>query len=130
MGAAGVGTILWATGYRPDFSWVGLPFLEPDGYPHQRRGVTVTERPWTNESTVDAVAATRRHLQRGTLALLDQAELVRELISLEQHPLPSGRPRIAAPSGGTDDNATALLALVAELAGKDSLGRVPFGAAA
>jgi hypothetical protein len=80
--------------------------------------VTVTERPWTNESKVDAVAATRRHLQGGTLALLDHADLVRELISLEQHPLPSGRPRIPAPSGGTDDYATALLALVAELAGE------------
>jgi hypothetical protein len=57
-------------------------------------------------------------------------ELVRELISLEQHPVPPGRPRIATPSGGTDDYATAMLALVAELAGKYSRGRVPFGAAA
>jgi putative flavoprotein involved in K+ transport len=40
LAAAGVGTILWATGYRPDFSWVGLPFLESDGYPRQQRGVT------------------------------------------------------------------------------------------
>jgi putative flavoprotein involved in K+ transport len=40
LATAGIGTILWATGYRPDFSWVGLPFLDPDGYPHQRRGVT------------------------------------------------------------------------------------------
>jgi hypothetical protein len=93
-------------------------------------GRDVTERPSTNESKVDAVAATRRHLQGGTLALLDHADLVRELISLEQHRLPSGRPRIAAPSGGTDDYATALLALVAELAGKDSRGRDQFGAAA
>ena len=77
------------------------------------------------------MAATRRHLQGGSLALLDHAELVRELISLEQHPRPSGRPRIAAPpSGGTDDYATALLALVAALAGKGSRGPVPFGAAA
>jgi hypothetical protein len=36
----------------------------------------------------------------------------------------------AAPSGGTDDYATALLALVATLDGKDSRGHVPFGAAA
>ena len=36
----GVRTIIWATGYRPDFSWVGLPFLAHDGYPIQRRGVT------------------------------------------------------------------------------------------
>jgi putative flavoprotein involved in K+ transport len=37
---ADVGTVIWATGYRPDFSWVRLPFLDPDGHPRQRRGVT------------------------------------------------------------------------------------------
>jgi putative flavoprotein involved in K+ transport len=37
---AGVGTVIWATGYRPDFSWVRLPFLDPDGHPRQRRGIT------------------------------------------------------------------------------------------
>jgi putative flavoprotein involved in K+ transport len=36
----GIGTVIWATGYRPDFSWVHLPFTDPDGYPVQRRGVT------------------------------------------------------------------------------------------
>ena len=35
-----VGTVIWAIGYRPDFSWVRLPFLDADGYPVQRRGVT------------------------------------------------------------------------------------------
>jgi putative flavoprotein involved in K+ transport len=38
-----VGTVIWATGYRPDFSWVRLPFLDADGYPMQRRGVTSVE---------------------------------------------------------------------------------------
>jgi hypothetical protein len=79
---------------------------------------------------VNAVAGTRRHLQGGTLALVDHADLVRELISLEQHAPPSGRPHIAAPSAGMDDYATAMLALVAALAGKDSRGNVRFGAAA
>jgi putative flavoprotein involved in K+ transport len=37
---ADVGTVIWATGYRPDFSWVRLPFLDPDGHPRQRRGVS------------------------------------------------------------------------------------------
>jgi putative flavoprotein involved in K+ transport len=37
---ADVGTVIWATGYRPDFSWVRLPFLDADGHPRQRRGVT------------------------------------------------------------------------------------------
>jgi putative flavoprotein involved in K+ transport len=38
-----IGTVIWATGYRPDFSWVRLPFLDADGYPMQRRGVTSVE---------------------------------------------------------------------------------------
>ena len=37
---AGVGTVLWATGYRPDLGWVCLPVLDASGYPVQRRGVT------------------------------------------------------------------------------------------
>ena len=40
LAAAGVRTVIWATGYRPELSWVGLPFLAPDGHPIQRRGVT------------------------------------------------------------------------------------------
>jgi putative flavoprotein involved in K+ transport len=40
LAAAGIGTVIWATGYRPDLEWVGLPFLDADGYPVQRRGVT------------------------------------------------------------------------------------------
>jgi putative flavoprotein involved in K+ transport len=36
----GVGTLIWATGYRPDFDWVRLPFTDAAGYPIQRRGVT------------------------------------------------------------------------------------------
>jgi putative flavoprotein involved in K+ transport len=35
-----IGTVIWATGYRPDFAWVRLPFVDADGYPIQRRGVT------------------------------------------------------------------------------------------
>jgi hypothetical protein len=94
-----------------------------------RRGVHVIERPWTNESKVDAVAATRRLLQGGLLDLPTHGELIGELIGLESHPLPSGRPRIAAPPGSHDDHATALLAVVSELAGRERR-RVPFGAAA
>jgi putative flavoprotein involved in K+ transport len=36
----GIGAVVWATGYRPDLGWVGLPFLDAEGYPIQRRGVT------------------------------------------------------------------------------------------
>src|SRR5829696_8183289 len=37
---AGISTFIWAMGYRPDLEWVGLPILDTDGYPIQRRGVT------------------------------------------------------------------------------------------
>ena len=38
--AADIRTIVWATGYRRDFGWIGLPVLDAGGEPVQRRGVT------------------------------------------------------------------------------------------
>ena len=38
--AAGIGTILWASGYRPDLSWIDLPLADANGFPRQQRGVT------------------------------------------------------------------------------------------
>jgi putative flavoprotein involved in K+ transport len=35
-----IGTVLLATGYRPDYSWLQLPIRTPDGYLRQQRGVT------------------------------------------------------------------------------------------
>ena len=35
-----VDTVVWATGYRPDYSWIRLPVLGPDGHPRHQRGVT------------------------------------------------------------------------------------------
>jgi putative flavoprotein involved in K+ transport len=35
-----VDAVIWATGYRPDYSWVDLPIFRPDGRVHHRRGVT------------------------------------------------------------------------------------------
>jgi putative flavoprotein involved in K+ transport len=32
--------VVWATGYRPDYSWVGVPVLDERGVPVHRRGVT------------------------------------------------------------------------------------------
>lgn len=39
LAAAGVGTIVWCTGFRADWSWVDLPFLDRTGYPDHVRGV-------------------------------------------------------------------------------------------
>jgi putative flavoprotein involved in K+ transport len=34
-----VANVVWATGYRPDFSWIDLPVLDADGEPRHDRGV-------------------------------------------------------------------------------------------
>jgi putative flavoprotein involved in K+ transport len=36
----GISSVIWATGYRFDFSLVKLPVVDGDGYPIQQRGVT------------------------------------------------------------------------------------------
>ncbi|MGV2101159.1 MSMEG_0569 family flavin-dependent oxidoreductase [Rhizobium sp. 21-4511-3d] len=38
--AAGITSVIWATGFSPDWSYVGLPIFDGTGYPVQRRGVT------------------------------------------------------------------------------------------
>lgn len=36
----GINNIIWATGYRFDFSWVNFPVFDQDGFPIQDRGIT------------------------------------------------------------------------------------------
>jgi putative flavoprotein involved in K+ transport len=38
--SAGISTVIWATGYTFDFSWVKVPVLDRDGRPIHTRGVT------------------------------------------------------------------------------------------
>ncbi|WP_308190842.1 NAD(P)-binding domain-containing protein [Arthrobacter hankyongi] len=38
LAAAGISSIIWATGYRLDFGWLDLPVLDDWGYPRHRRG--------------------------------------------------------------------------------------------
>lgn len=38
--SAGITSVIWATGYKFDFSLVRLPAFDNDGYPVQKRGVT------------------------------------------------------------------------------------------
>jgi putative flavoprotein involved in K+ transport len=40
LAASGITSVVWAMGYRFDFSWVRLPVLDEDGFPRQQRGVT------------------------------------------------------------------------------------------
>jgi putative flavoprotein involved in K+ transport len=38
--AEGIATILWATGFRPDFGWIKLDIFQPDGRPRHKDGVS------------------------------------------------------------------------------------------
>ena len=38
LGRAGVDTVLWANGWRPDYGWIELPILDEHGWPRQTRG--------------------------------------------------------------------------------------------
>ncbi len=40
LAAAGISTIIWATGYHYDFSWIEADIFDDRGYPHHQRGVT------------------------------------------------------------------------------------------
>jgi putative flavoprotein involved in K+ transport len=40
LDATGVSSIIWATGFQPDWSFVGVPIFDGTGYPVHRRGVT------------------------------------------------------------------------------------------
>lgn len=40
MSDAGIRTIIWAMGYRPDFSYTSLPLLDESGYPNHQHGVS------------------------------------------------------------------------------------------
>ena len=35
-----VDAVIWATGYRPDYSWIDLPIVDENGHLRHRRGVT------------------------------------------------------------------------------------------
>lgn len=52
--AAGITSIVWAIGFRPDYSWIELPAFDVQGHPQFQRGITNEEGlyfiglPWLN----------------------------------------------------------------------------------
>lgn len=40
LSAAGIRTVIWATGFASDWSWVDMPVFDGRGYPSNRRGAT------------------------------------------------------------------------------------------
>jgi putative flavoprotein involved in K+ transport len=51
---AKIGTIIWATGFKPDFSWIHLPVLDAEGKPIHQQGISSVSGlyfigfPWLN----------------------------------------------------------------------------------
>jgi putative flavoprotein involved in K+ transport len=79
LGGAGIGAVVWCTGFRPDWSWVDVPFLDETGYPDHHRGVCARTRglhvlglPWLNtwgSGRFAAVARDAEHLATQIVAL-------------------------------------------------------------
>lgn len=88
---------------------------EPVAQGLTERGIQAIRKPWTNESKAEALGAMREYLHTDRLSLPDHGPLIGQLSSLERTVLPSGRPRIAAPTGMHDDFAMAALAAVHQL---------------
>jgi putative flavoprotein involved in K+ transport len=40
---AGIGSVIWCTGYQFDFSWIKLPVFDGKGYPGHERGITAIQ---------------------------------------------------------------------------------------
>jgi putative flavoprotein involved in K+ transport len=40
LGAAGIGAVIWSTGYGFDFGWIDVPVLDARGAPRHRAGIT------------------------------------------------------------------------------------------
>ncbi len=71
LDAAGIASVVWATGFRRDFSWLHAPVLDDEGQPVQRRGVTGADGLYflglrwmhrRSSSFLDGVGADAEHL--------------------------------------------------------------------
>jgi putative flavoprotein involved in K+ transport len=71
LNRAGIRSVLWATGYQLDFSWVHLPVLDAWQYPRHERGITtfpglyVVGLPWLYSepsSVIAGVGADAAHI--------------------------------------------------------------------
>lgn len=82
MESAGIKTIVWATGYRRDYSWLRIPVFTPQGEIRQRDGVTPIPGLFTlglpfmrraNSTFIDGVGQDSREISRLIANHLGQA---------------------------------------------------------
>jgi putative flavoprotein involved in K+ transport len=80
LDAAEIGAIVWCTGFRADWSWIDVPFLDETGYPDHHRGVVrptqglyVLGLPWLHtwgSGRFASVARDAQHLAGEMAALI------------------------------------------------------------
>lgn len=88
QGAAGAGllgqaastpalaAVVWATGFQPDYAWLRLPALGPDGLPRHHRGLSVVPGlaflglPWLDSRSSALLGGVGRDAQRVVTGLL------------------------------------------------------------
>ena len=80
--------VIWATGYRPDYSWIDPPVLDPDGRLQHRRGVTEV-------SGLYFLGLTWQHTRGSALIgwVKDDAEFLAERIEAVASGRPAERPQ-------------------------------------
>jgi putative flavoprotein involved in K+ transport len=80
LAAAGVSAVVWCTGFKPNWSWIEVPFLDDTGYPDHLRGVVgatqglyVLGLPWLHtwgSGRFASVARDAEHLAREIAAAI------------------------------------------------------------
>lgn len=82
LGTGEIRTVIWATGYRPDFTWLELPVLDPEGHIQHEAGVTpapglyVLGMPFLRRrksTLIDGAADDARYLSAHLASHLDRA---------------------------------------------------------
>jgi putative flavoprotein involved in K+ transport len=101
LAAAGVRSVIWATGYRRDYSWIDAPVFDSAGEPVQRRGVTAASGlmflglRWMyrrNSNFIDGVHNDADHLARRIVGYGVDGEPA----PVGRQPMPSSTARSAA----------------------------------
>lgn len=89
-----VDAVLWATGYRSDYSWIKLPILDEDGRLRHRRGVTDVPRLYF-------LGLTWQHTRGSALIgfIKDDAEFIAERIAQSAQSEEPGKARTAVSAG-------------------------------
>jgi putative flavoprotein involved in K+ transport len=87
-----VDAVIWATGYRPDYTWIELPVFEDDGRLRHRRGVT-------DVRGLYVLGLTWQHTRGSALIgwVKDDAEFIAEQIASTERTQGNASPGLAQP---------------------------------